>query len=187
MLFRMTLLLVISLLLVACSPSPQDVVQQFIDAHNSGAVSEQVVLLNDDAILTLEGIWTLQGVTAIQDFAAYDSTLHARFDVRELAGDGNLVRCLAVETNDWLTVAGVDSITEIVCFELEAKKISNIRVVLTGPSQSRMDNATKEMVAWAAENRDDLLNKVMPDGIRLFTAEAAAGWLQLWNEYSQAK
>lgn len=181
---RSALMIVSCLLITACSRTPQEAVDTYTDAFNRHAIAEQLATASDDITITLEGTWELHGKAEMQGLALYDSLLAGRLVIREMMGDGNLVRCLAVETSDLLTIAGIDSVTEILCFEIKAGKIVQIHQVMTGPSQTRLDAARKELEMWAMQHQPERWKEITPGS---FTPQTASNLIQLWELYRAAE
>ncbi|MFH0882901.1 MAG: hypothetical protein V2A56_07935 [bacterium] len=175
----------LAFLLQACSSSPVNTVDHFIQAHNAGDVDGQLALCTGEVVYTQEGVWERNGVEELRPLFLWDAELNSMLSVQDCTGDGDLVRCLVVETNDWLTLSGEDSVTCVACFQVTKSKIKGIHRVLTGPSAMKMQDRMDEILRWARENFPTDVDFIMPGGTWSYSAETARKWMAItaaWRE-----
>jgi len=182
---KLTAFAAVPLLLLACSRSPVATVDTYIQAHNAGDADGQLALLTQDAVFTLEGVWERSGVDALKPLFQWDAALNSMYIVHDCSGDGDLVRCLVAETNDWMALAGVDSVDFVACFQISGSRIKGIHTVLTGASELKMQGIRDEILEWARKSHSTDLDFVMPGGTWSYTAESAKKWMAItaaWRE-----
>jgi limonene-1,2-epoxide hydrolase len=182
---RVLVIATLALLLQACGSSPVNTVERFVQAHNAGDFEGQLALCTQDVVYTQEGVSECNGTDELRPFLLWDASLNSMMSIQDCTGDGDLVRCLVVETNDWLTLSGVDSVTCVACFQVTRSKIKGIHIVLTGPSAMKKQEKIDEILLWARENFPTDVDFVMPGGTWSYTAETARKWIALtsaWRE-----
>jgi hypothetical protein len=111
---KFTLLLLISVLLTACSPAPREVVNSWQEAMNAGDMDKALSYLAEDAVVTIipamEGDGVYNGHTEIRGW--YEPLLASK-GVTTLSGcnvDVETVTCLDTYTDEGLKSMGVDFI-----------------------------------------------------------------------------
>jgi hypothetical protein len=172
------------LILFGCSPAPTSVVERFVEAYNDENLDVMLGLCDDDFSLTLPSGDRLEGISSFRRYALYKGIMNSRLNAAELTPDRDLVRGLVVETSDWLTMAALDSLTLIYCFQTDKGRLLSMNIVLTGPSHQRWTDAIEDITEWARAKYPADLDGIMPSGQWSYSPESATTWMNLVSAYS---
>lgn len=85
---------------------PEEIVRNYVKAHNSGNVKERLTFFDKNTELETAGSdGTLSGLHALVATARYDSALQSKLTISNLRTEGNTVICKMEETNRLLEIA----------------------------------------------------------------------------------
>ena len=157
-----------ALLLCAACSAPADhvaTVKSFEDLKNSGQEDATLALFADDATLDFGPLGTLTGVDQIREIHGYDLALRTQLQFKDCEQLENVVSCGVVETNDWLTTAGIESIDyEETRFTFnDDGQIASIGAIISAESMQQMGAAMSAFDTWARENSADAYAELFTD------------------------
>jgi hypothetical protein len=158
---QITLLLICAILLAACSPSAQDLVNDWQEALNKGDIDAALSYLSEDAVVTIippaEGDGVYKGHAEIRGW--YDSITSAK-------GSGSLINCktanetitcLSTYADEGLKSIGVDFIEGDWLASVRGGKITSYTFTMTPESLAKLPAPNSEPVEALATSIDDLL------------------------------
>jgi hypothetical protein len=182
-------LLLVILALTSCSTDNRQVVEEYLLACNAHNVDRVVSLITDDFIFAVAGGLDIKGVDQNRGVTQYDSVMNVELTMRDISAVGDTVGCTVIETNDWLTVSGMDSAVYAVKFVLRDGLIAAILATPSPETKAGFGAVVRPMMQWASVNRPEEVSALMPDGVFVYNAETAGPALALLREWvsSQAK
>jgi len=178
---------ILLLLFLSCAPNPIHVIETFTTAHNGDDVAGQMDLLAENILFSCEGQWEKHGIGEVKGMLEWDAAIHSRYSFRDLNGEGETIRCLLVETNDWLALMEVDSLSYVGCFTVREGKIFGLHTILTGPSYQRLMEKMDHFRPWSEENFASEFEDVYRDGAWSFSAHNARKWMSLITAWKNAQ
>jgi hypothetical protein len=92
----------------------------FEDAFNRHAIDEVMSMFVEDAVMEIEGVTRLDGKDAIRMMLEYDDGVNSHLQLVNRRVIANTVTCQIIETNDRISVAGLDVLLYSLC-ELSCK------------------------------------------------------------------
>lgn len=168
-----------ALTFISCSAKPTEVVKEFEAAFNSHDVNKLTSLFADTAVIELSLFNHLQGKNQIRGFAEYDSVLSSHINVSDIAeSDGRAFFVMTLK-NDLLKTLGIDGAKYSLIFEVNGGKIENISGGVTNETEIKLKSFQNTFMLWAARERPNKLNQIMPNGKVVCNAANAKKYLSL--------
>ena len=138
---KLTLLLLAAILLTACGPKPQDVVNAWQEAMNAGDMDKALSYLAEDAVVTIipamEGDGVYNGHAEIRGW--YEPLLSSKgvTTLSECSLDGETLTCLDTYTDEGLKAMGVDFIEGDFVAVVREGKIQSYTLTITPESLAK--------------------------------------------------
>lgn len=180
--------LFLALVAGACSKSAglTERVMAYQNAYNEHSVDEVVGMFAGNAFFEIVGNMRLQGRSEIRDLTEYEIALNIQLSITNPQVRGDTVSCKVAVTNDWLTVAGIDTARFDATFVFETGKIERLVSRPSTATAKAIKDILVPLTRWASEYRPDLLQDVMPDGTFVYNAVTAEKALALLIEWQDA-
>lgn len=139
---KLALLLLVSLLLASCSPSPQSIVNAWQDSLNKGDIDSTLALLADDAIVTIipagpDGDGIYNGQSEIRGW--YETIVSGKGTgaLSNCKTEGKTVACKSTYSDEGLKAMGVDFIEGDWVATLQNGKIQSYTFTITPDSLAK--------------------------------------------------
>lgn len=151
-----TALTVTSLLVIACSQAPDysQAVLEFQKHKNAGNVEMVLDMFADSPSLHFGALGTITGLHEIRGILEYDRVLDAQLRFENCVATDREVACRVVETNDWLELADIESITydeNRFRFATDGR-IESVASRLSAESEKVLGKAMGDFAVWASTN-----------------------------------
>lgn len=179
------ILATISLTFLSCSPKPAEVVKEYESAFNSHDVDKLTSLFTDNAVIELSLINQIKGKSQIRGYAEYDSVLNSQISVSDIAENGGRAFFVLSKKNDLLKTLGINEAKYSLIFKISSGKIENISGAATSETDVKLKTFQNTFMLWAARERLAELNKIMPNGKTVYSAENARKYLALVLEWKR--
>lgn len=175
--------------LASCTPSPgpMERVETYQTLSNRYDVDGLMAMFADDARLDFGPLGIIQGEELIRGIHEYDRAIGTELAFEDCVLSYRTVTCRAVERNEWLSTAGIDSIEYARSeFEFDAEgQIARVAAELTPASGEAMGRALGAFDAWARSNREDEYLKLFRDDRSFIysyeSGERVLGLLRDWR------
>jgi hypothetical protein len=158
----------ICLLPLSCtkSPSPEDVVGEFVDAFNEHDVTRQLEMFTDSIVFDIPRMSAhFVGKEAQLPIAEYDTALHAEMTLTNVKTVSDTLFCSITETNDWLEAADIASAYYPESyFVVDNDKISYIHAEPADSTVDRISEVLSSFVPWAYKNHPEEMSQLMSNG-----------------------
>lgn len=176
-------------LCAACSAAPDHVatVREFESLKNTGQEDATLELFAENASLHFGPLGSLTGIEQIREIHGYDIALRTQLRFDDCHQTGEAVSCRVIETNDWLSTAGIASITyDETHFEFDDDgRIASVSATLSAGSLQRMGAAMAAFESWARANAADEYAELFSDeGAFVYSyvnGEKVLSLLQQWR------
>lgn len=162
----------------SCSEKPEDVLSKYELNFNSHNTTELMKLFDDGAEIEL-GITKIKGRANIQSYVEYDSVLNAKIKISDVTGSEGNAFFVMKQTNDLYKTVGIDTAKFSMIFEIKNGKIKHITGSTTPETDVKISNFRKPFMLWAAKEKLDLLNEMMPGANFNYSAENGIKYLSL--------
>lgn len=154
---RQFALAVIYLFVVACSRAPDysQAVREFAGHKNDGNVELALNMFADDPSMQFGPLGTITGLSEIRGILEYDLVLDTQLRFENCEVVALDVTCRVIETNDWLKLVDIESITydeNKFTFTTDGR-IKSIGATLSAESGQLLGAAMVQFDAWARANR----------------------------------
>jgi hypothetical protein len=183
--YSLTLIILCAIIFISCGKKPATVVKEYEKAYNSHNINKLVSLFSDGAVIELTPIKKLKGLSQIKGFAEFDSVLNSHITISDITESNGRAFFVMNKENDFLKTIGIDSAKYSMIFKIDGGKIVDI----SGSTTVETDNKFKEFqdpfMLWAARERLDVLNEIMPGGSIVYNAENAKKYLELLLEWKR--
>ncbi len=147
---------IIVLLAASCTSDIDrlQVIEEFERLKNAHDREATLTLFAADAELDFGPMGTMQGHEAIDRIHGYDAALSTMLKFDSCTTQDSDVVCQVTETNDWLKIAGIDSIVyEQVRFTVEdTGKIRRVSAIPSEASIAAMGTALTAFGGWAQQH-----------------------------------
>ena len=178
-----TVIIISSLILSSCGKQPKEILTEYEQAYNSHDVSKIISLYSDNVVLDLSILSKLKGKEELRNYAEYDSVMNSQIKISDIATSDNQSMFVMSLTNDLYRTMGIDTAKYSMSFTIEGGKITKMSGSTTWETDSKIQNFSKKFMLWAAKEKLDELNQLMPDGRFNYNAENAKKYLDLVLEY----
>lgn len=178
-----TIVLISSLVLSSCGKAPKEILTEYEKAYNSHDISKITSFYSDDVVLELSMLSNLKGKEALKNYAEYDSVMNTKIKISDIANSDDESMFVMLQTNDLYKTIGIDTAKYSMIFTIEGGKITKMSGNTTRETDLKIQNFSKKFMLWAAKEKLDELNLMMPDGKFNYTAENAKKYLSMVLEY----
>jgi hypothetical protein len=184
-LYSLILIIICAILFISCGKKPATIVKEYEKAYNSHDVDKLVSLFSDNAVIELTPVNKLKSLSQIKDYAEFDSVLNSHITISDIIVSNGRAFFVMNKENDFLKTIGIDSAKYSMIFKIDGGKIIDI----SGSTTVETDNKFKEFqdpfMLWAARERLDVLNDIMPGGSIVYNAKNAKKYLELVLEWKR--
>ena len=184
-LYSLFLIIICAFIFISCGKKPATIVKEYEKAYNSHDVNKLVSLFSDGAVIELTPINKLKSLSQIKGYAEFDSVLNSHITISDISESNGRAFFVMNKENDFLKTIGIDSAKYSMIFKIDGGKIINI----SGSATVETDNKFKEFqdpfMLWAARERLDVLNEIMPGGSIVYNAKNAKKYLELVLEWKR--
>jgi hypothetical protein len=147
------------LMIASCSRTPDNLqrVMEYQEHKNQQDLDAALEMFADDASLHFGPLGSLQGREQIRGIQEYDLALNTQLQFDNCRDAKQLVSCRTTETNDWLRLADIESITyeeSLFTFTSDGR-IQSIAATLSPESGEMLGAAIVQFDAWARSNHPD--------------------------------
>ena len=145
--------IVLSFFTAACSQAPNysQTVLEFQKLKNEGSVELALSLFADKPSLYFEPLGTIAGLNEVRDILEYDRAPDTQLRFEECEANAQEVSCRVIESNDWLRLVDIESITydeNRFAFTSDGR-IKSIASTLSVESEQLLGAAMSQFDAWA--------------------------------------
>ncbi len=182
---------IIVLLTASCTAEVDrlQIVADFERYKNAHDTEQALTLFATDAELDFGPMGKLVGHEAIRRIEGYDTALETRLTLDACAVEEQDVVCRITETNRWLTIAGIDSITyDEARFAIDERGQIVAVAAVPGPeSQAAMGQAMAAFAEWAQQHEGERFAALFDaQGNFQFSYDNGEKALQLLQEWQDA-
>ncbi len=167
----------------SCAKKPEDVIKEYETAFNAHATNKLVSLFSSDAVIELSGLNKLTGLVQIKSYAEYDSVLNSSITISDITSSNGKSFFVMTLTNDLFRTIGIDSAKFSMIFKISGGKIHEISGSTTPETDKKIQQFRDPFMLWAAKEKLDLLNEIMPEGSMVYNAANAKKYLELVLEW----
>jgi hypothetical protein len=179
----------LSLLTLSCtkSPSPEDIVGEFVDAFNEHDVTRQMEMFSDSIVFDIPRMSVhFVGKEAQLPIAEYDTALHAEMTLTNVKTETDTLFCSITETNDWLEAADIPSAYyPDSYFVVDNDKISYIHADPADSTVDRISEVLSSFVPWAYQNHPEEMSQLLSHGRFVYggaNGTLVVSLLREWNK-----
>lgn len=177
------LILTASLILSSCGPKPKEVLTGYEQAYNKHDISKILSYYSDDAELEISILSKLKGKAELADYARYDSVMNTQIKISDIANSDDKTMFVMYLTNDMYRTIGIDTAKYSMTFTIDGGKITKMSGTTTHETDQKIQDFSKKFMLWAATDKLDELNRMMPNGRFKYTAENAKEYMSMILEY----
>lgn len=158
-------------------------VKTYVNAVNAGDVDKAVSLFAATVELTGSDRKTTLDRNGVRAMLGWDAVTHASVEYQDLEWEGNVVRGLFTERNDFYTLLGLAERRFRLVFRFENDLIREVRLAPDEASGSTVSEALEPFLDWASSRHPETLEAIYPGGRFVYDADSAEKWLALLREW----
>ena len=179
----------LSCVLAACSSPPDYLatVLEFQKYKNEGDLESTLKLFADEPSLHIGPLGTITGLTDVRGILEYDLALNTHLQLQDCMASGLEVSCRVIESNDWLKLADIESITydeNRFAFTSDGR-IESVSVTFSAESGQLLGAAMAEFHEWATTHKPaeygDLFSEEGDFVYSQDNAEKVLALLRIWR------
>ena len=114
---------------------------------------------------------------------AWDAATDSAVRYADLEWEGDTVRGVFIETNEFYRLRGSDERSYRITFRFDGKLIGEMRLEPADETSPSLDEALAPFLKWASARHADVLAEIHPRGRALYNGETAVQWLRLLEEW----
>lgn len=163
----------------------EETVDRYLTLANEHDVPAALGCLADSFELRFVGSEFAIGKDAIADALAWDAGTDGQNEWRVVGTDGPRVTVEGQETNEFLSLLGIEALRFRSTFEVDddGRIASQTHRVEWG--DVTLEDAMEPLVAWASRHEPEELDAIYPEGRMVYTEEMGLRWVALarrWRE-----
>jgi hypothetical protein len=177
-------ILFLLLLTTSCAQKPDETFTAYQEARNGDDVTKELSFYTEDVKYEVVDQWKIEGKGELRKAIETEIVLNSRLIFTDVKFSKNKVTCKVEEQNDWLKLAGIDSLHyEFREFIYEKGLIKEIRTKTTQESAEAIVSSIGAFGRWAIENRREEYDELRGTG--LITKDNVGKWLALMREWRE--
>ena len=177
----------LAMMLVLSAPASADclecAVKTYVNAVNARDVDKAVSLFADQVKLAGPDWEQTLDKRGVREMLGWDAVTHASVAYEDLEWEGDVVRGLFTERNDFYALLGLAEHRFRLVFRFENELIREIRLAPDAASGSTVSEALEPFLAWASSRHAESLEAIYPGGKFVYDADSAETWLALLREW----
>jgi hypothetical protein len=158
-------------------------VKTYVKALNARDLDKVVSLFADEVEWAGPDWRKTLDKNGVREMLGWDAATHASVAYENLEWEGDVVRGLFTERNDFYALLGLDEQRFRLVFRFEDDLIREIRLAPDDASGSTLSKALEPFLAWASSRHPDRLEAIYPGGQFVYDADSAEKWLALLREW----
>jgi hypothetical protein len=175
-------------LIIGCTPSPEKLILEYVQAHNLHYIDDAMSYYTDDIEFTMVGTWVKKGKVVIRKLEEWDASVGGTLSFDNLHTEGNVITCSGKETNQWFKLVDIDTVYyKLISFTLHDNKISKIKAELDSSSHHQIQSALISIMTWASVQKPEMLSTLIPNNEFEYSYENGENWIQLLKEWKTVK
>jgi hypothetical protein len=188
---RYFLLLWSLIFLFSCSNnSSQELVQSYINVHNTHDIDKALAFYDDTIVFELKNVWVKSGKDAVRTLEEFDAAMNSNLRLEEITvkGDSDSLFCKVIENNDWFKGVGIeDLVHDPTVFVVKNGKITNIIGYPDEQTGKEIEAAIGSIYQWSQANQDSTINELIQEGQFVYSTEAAEKWKDLFVKWKRGE
>lgn len=162
----------------------------FREVFNSNDLAAVLELYHPQVRYEQVDDWVRHGKESVAEIEAWNVVVNCQIKFFAPRAYGEVATMQAQETSEWLRLAGITAVHyDSLRYTFQDGLIVDVRAELAQETWQAVGMAMSRILPWARANRTAQLERLMPGGEFLYSAESAAGWLELlrdWREQEAA-
>lgn len=160
------------------------VVHSFVQELGRQSDRRLIKLFTKNARLEIVGLGVVaQGKKELKEFFGYARMVKLSLAMLAPVVRGDTVFCRLVESNDWLHLVGVESMTYAVRFVFDGGKIDRIIVEPITGFGVTLQGPVFSFWKWLKSEEPDVIEELMPDGKFRFTPKNGRRLIELLSRW----
>ncbi len=178
-------LLCLSLIvIISCSPKPENRFKAYVEAHNSHDIERIMSFYAEDARFEFVESWVREGKEEIRKQEEFDAALNSQLAFTDLKVEGDTVTGTVTEKSDYYKLSGIDEVSyEYYAIIFKDGLIKEIKTELTIGSVIEINQVFQELLNWVRKEKEKELEDLILEGEVVYSAESAKKWLALLREW----
>lgn len=177
------LILLGSVLLSSCGPKPKEILTGYEQAYNKHDISKILSYYSDNVVLDISILSQLKGKADLANYARYDSVMNTQIKISDIANSDDKTMFVMYLTNDMYRTIGIDTAKYSMIFTIDGGKITKMSGTTTRETDQKIQDFSQKFMLWAAREKLDELNRMMPNGKFMYTPENAKEYMSMILEY----
>lgn len=173
------------LIFSSCTKKPEDVIKEYEAAFNAHDTNKLASLFSGDAVIELSGLNKLTGRGQIKSYAEYDSVLNSSISISDITSSDEKSFFVMTLKNDLFRTIGIDTAKFSMIFKISGGKIQEISGRTTPETDKKIQQFRDPFMLWAAKEKLDVLNEIMPEGNMVYNAANAKKYSELVLEWKK--
>jgi len=189
MYYNRTRLAVVFLLLLTgagCSPTLEERVVSYQQAHNDHDIDKVMSMYADDITFEVVGMFTKTGQDQVRGIAEWDLATNSKMIISDIQITGNTATFKLKEGNDWFRLVGVEYMYYNPCsMVFKDGLIKEFSAQVTDKSKDAFVKTWPPVYNWLMEDKKEELSKLTTaEGAFIYNLENAKIWLSLLEEWN---
>lgn len=182
--FFLILLLYVNIL--GCSPTLENRVKTYEQAHNRHDIEKVMSLYTNDITFEITGTWMKAGKKQVQELAEWDAATNSHMIISNIEVNKDTATFKLKEGNDWFRLAGIEFMYYESCrMVFHDGLIKELKAEVTQESMMAFQEVWPSIYQWISEVRNEELSKLMSEGEFVYNSENAKKWLSLLKEWQE--
>jgi len=174
------------IVILSCSPKPENRFEAYVEAHNSHDVERIMSFYAEDARFEFVESYVREGREEIRKQEEFDAALNSQLAFTDLKVNGGTVTGKVTEQSDYYRLAGIDEVYyEDYTIIFRDGLIKEIKTELTLGSVMEINEVFTDLLDWVRKEKKQELDDLILEGEVVYSAESAKKWLALLREWRE--
>ncbi len=180
------LILFLDVIVLGCSPTLENRVKTYEQAHNKHDIEKVMSLYTTDITFEIVGTWKKAGKEQVSELAEWDAATNSHMVISDIKVIKDTVTFKLKEANDWFRLAGIEFMYYEPCTMVFFDGlIKELKAEVTQESILAFQEVWPSIYQWISEERNEELSKLISEGEFVYNSENAKKWLSLLNEWRE--
>lgn len=183
-LIQILLIILLNVILLSCSPTLENRVKTYEQAHNNHDIEKVMSLYSSDIRFEIVGTWIKVGKEQVRDIAEWDAATNSHMIITDIKVNEDTVTFKLKEGNDWFRLAGIEFMYYEPCkMVFEDGLMKEFTAEATQESIMAFQEIWPSIYQWISEERNEELSELISEGEFVYNFENAKKWLSLLKEW----
>ena len=159
--------------------------ESYVAVLNGHNIEKALSFLSDDFHLHFIDYELIIDKKGMVDVLGWDKGVNGRVSYKHLVVEGDSIRGLFTEQNDFFKLVGIDELRAKITYTFDKSGLIVEQFYTPLPDQPSFQEKMQPVIEWARENRPDEITEIYHQNQLQFNQEMGERWVALLKEWQK--